>query len=55
MKDRGTVISVDVHSGRYFTVYITKQPLNNLDITIGPNVHLNFKASAVHVFKGGAK
>lgn len=55
MKDRGTVISVDVHAGRYFTVYITKQALDDLGITIGSEVYLNFKASAVHVFKGGTK
>jgi len=35
IKDRGTVISVDVHAGRYLTVYITKQALDDLRRIIG--------------------
>ena len=54
MTDRGTVIKVDINAGREFSVYITRQALEDLGINIGSEVYLMFKASAVHVFKGGA-
>jgi tungstate transport system ATP-binding protein len=50
MEDKGTVVSVKVDVGRNFTVFITKQALEDLGITIGSEVYLMFKASAVHVF-----
>jgi molybdopterin-binding protein len=50
MEDKGTVVSVKVDVGRNFTVFITKQALEDLGITIGSEVYLMFKASAIHVF-----
>lgn len=50
MKDQGSVVRVDVNAGRKFMVNVTKQALDELGITIGSDVFLMFKASAVHVF-----
>jgi molybdate/tungstate transport system ATP-binding protein len=50
MSDRGVVVSITVDVGRKFTIYITKQSLSELGITIGSKVHIMFKASAIHVF-----
>jgi len=50
MKDLGAVVRVDVNVGRNFKVKVTQQALDDLEITIGSEVYLMFKAAAVHVF-----
>ena len=50
MENRGSVICVDIDAGKNFSVFITKQALEDLGINIGSKVWLMFKASAVHVF-----
>jgi tungstate transport system ATP-binding protein len=50
LRDIGTVVRVDVNAGRHFLVSVTKQALDELGISIGSDVYLMFKASAVHVF-----
>ena len=36
--------------GELFTVFITRESLIDLEITIGTPIWMHFKASAVHVF-----
>jgi tungstate transport system ATP-binding protein len=48
--DTGSLIKLLVDTGELFTVFITRESLNELNISIGTNVWLYFKASAVHVF-----
>ena len=50
IKDLGAVVRVDVNVGRNFKVKVTQQALDDLEITIGSEVYLMFKAAAVHVF-----
>ena len=50
MENKGSVICVDIKAGKNFSVFITKQALEDLGINIGSKVWLMFKASAVHVF-----
>jgi molybdate/tungstate transport system ATP-binding protein len=51
LKDLGTVIRVDVNIGKNFIVKVTRQALDELNITVGSQIYLMFKATAVHVFK----
>lgn len=48
--DTGSLIKLLVDTGELFTVFITRESLSELNITIGTRVWLYFKASAVHVF-----
>lgn len=48
--DTGSLIKLLVDTGEFFTVFITRESLNELNISIGTNIWLYFKASAVHVF-----
>lgn len=48
--DTGSLIKLLVDTGELFTVFITRESLNELNISIGTSVWLYFKASAVHVF-----
>jgi tungstate transport system ATP-binding protein len=48
--DTGSLIKLLVDSGELFTVFITRESLNELNISIGTSIWLYFKASAVHVF-----
>ncbi len=48
--DTGSLIKLLVDTGELFTVFITRESLNELDISVGTNVWLYFKASSVHVF-----
>lgn len=48
--DTGSLVKLLVDTGELFTVFITRESLNELNISIGTNVWLYFKASAVHVF-----
>ena len=48
--DTGSLIKLLVDTGELFTVFITRESLNELNISIGTNIWLYFKASAVHVF-----
>ena len=49
--DDGTIITLKVDIGEIFTVYMTRKSFNDLEISIGSHVWLQFKATAVHVFK----
>jgi tungstate transport system ATP-binding protein len=49
--DDGTIITLKVDIGEIFTVYMTRKAFNDLEISIGSHVWLQFKATAVHVFK----
>lgn len=48
--DTGSLIRLLVNAGEFFTVFITRESLKDLNISIGTSVWLYFKASAVHVF-----
>lgn len=48
--DTGSLIKLVVNAGELFTVFITRESLRELDISIKTPVWLYFKASAVHVF-----
>ncbi|MGZ7119235.1 MAG: ATP-binding cassette domain-containing protein [Methanobacterium sp.] len=48
--DTGSLIMLIINSGELFTVFITRESLSDLGITIGTLVWMYFKASAVHVF-----
>ncbi len=48
--DTGSLISLIINAGELFIVYITRESLKDLVITIGAPVWMHFKASAVHVF-----
>ncbi|MDY9927456.1 ABC transporter ATP-binding protein [Methanosarcina sp.] len=48
--DTGSLIKLLVDTGELFTVFITRESLNELSISIGTSIWLYFKASAVHVF-----
>ncbi|WP_410508485.1 ABC transporter ATP-binding protein [Methanosarcina hadiensis] len=48
--DTGSLIKLLVDAGELFTVFITRESLNELNISIGTDIWLYFKASAVHVF-----
>ena len=45
------IITLKVDIGEIFTVYMTRKSFNDLEISIGSHVWLQFKATAVHVFK----
>ncbi|WP_048189705.1 ABC transporter ATP-binding protein [Methanobacterium sp. SMA-27] len=49
--DDGTLIKLKVDVGEIFTVYLTRKSFFDLEISIGSNLWLQFKASAVNVFK----
>ena len=49
--DDGTIITLKVDISEIFTVYMTRKSFNDLEISIGSHVWLQFKATAVHVFK----
>ncbi len=49
--DDGTLITLKVDVGEIFTVYMTRKSFIDLEISIGSHVWLQFKATAVHVFK----
>lgn len=48
--DTGSLIKLLVDTGELFTVFITRESLNELNISTGTSIWLYFKASAVHVF-----
>ncbi|WP_440955534.1 ABC transporter ATP-binding protein [Methanosarcina sp. Mfa9] len=48
--DTGSLIKLSVDTGELFTVFITRESLKELNISIGTSVWLYFKVSAVHVF-----
>jgi len=48
--DTGSLIKLLVDTGELFTVFITRESLNELNISIGTSIWLYFKAPAVHVF-----
>ncbi|MGZ7095877.1 MAG: ATP-binding cassette domain-containing protein, partial [Methanobacterium sp.] len=48
--DTGSLIMLIINSGELFNVFITRESLSDLGITIGTLVWMYFKASAVHVF-----
>ncbi|MGB9928935.1 MAG: ABC transporter ATP-binding protein [Methanosarcina sp.] len=48
--DTGSLIKLLIDTGELFTVFITRESLNELNISIGASVWLYFKVSAVHVF-----
>ncbi|MGZ7069975.1 MAG: TOBE domain-containing protein, partial [Methanobacterium sp.] len=48
--DTGSLIMLIINSGELFTVFVTRESLSDLGITIGTLVWMYFKASAVHVF-----
>lgn len=48
--DTGSLIKLLVDTGELFTVFITRESLNELNISRGTSIWLYFKASAVHVF-----
>jgi molybdopterin-binding protein len=49
--DDGTLIKLKVDVGEIFTVYLTRKSFFDLEISIGSNLWLQFKAAAVNVFK----
>ncbi|HHK66906.1 MAG TPA: ABC transporter ATP-binding protein [Candidatus Acetothermia bacterium] len=51
--DRGTVVYVTVDVPPEFTCAVTRRSLAEMDLRVGMEVFISFKASAVHVFKGG--
>lgn len=50
ISDTGYNIKLLVDTGELFTVFITRESLEELNISVGTSVWLYFKASAVHVF-----
>ena len=48
--DTGSLIRLIIDAGELFTVFITRESLTDLKITIGSSVWMYFKVSAVHVF-----
>lgn len=48
--DTGSLIRLIINAGELFTVFITRESLTDLGITVGTSVWMYFKASAVHVF-----
>lgn len=48
--DTGSLIRLIINAGELFTVFITRESLTELEISIGTPVWMNFKVSAVHVF-----
>jgi tungstate transport system ATP-binding protein len=48
--DTGSLIRLIINAGELFTVFITRESLTDLGITIGTPVWMYFKVSAVHVF-----
>ncbi|MCD6286743.1 MAG: ABC transporter ATP-binding protein [Anaerolineae bacterium] len=48
--DRGTLLYVTVHLPPDLTCVITRRSLEELELTVGQEVSIGFKASAVHVF-----
>lgn len=48
--DTGSLIKLVVNAGELFTVFITRESLRELNISIKTPVWMYFKASAVHVF-----
>lgn len=48
--DTGSLIRLIINAGELFTVFITRESLKDLGITIGTPVWMYFKVSAVHVF-----
>ena len=50
LSELGRKISLKVDAGVVLAVYITQESFNNLGITLGSQVFLTFKASAVTVF-----
>jgi len=48
--DTGSLIRLIINAGELFTVFITRESLTDLGITIGTQVWMYFKVSAVHVF-----
>lgn len=50
INDTGYLIKLLVDTGELFTVFITRESLEELNISLGTPVWLYFKVSAVHVF-----
>ena len=50
LSDRGAIIRLVVDCGIPFVVYITRQSFLDMNLNIGSNVFMNFKATAVNVF-----
>lgn len=51
IKDTGTLIHLQVDVGEVFTVYMTRKSFLDLMISLGSSIWIQFKASAVNVFK----
>lgn len=50
--DDGTLIKIDVDVGEIFTIYLTRKSFFDLEISVGSVIWIQFKASAVNIFKG---
>ncbi len=48
--DRGAIVKIVVDVGIPFVVVITKRSFEDMNLEIGKEVHITFKAAAVHVF-----
>jgi len=51
IKDSGGILDLRIDVGEVFSVYITRKSFTDMQLTIGSRVWLEFKASAVNVFK----
>jgi len=51
IKDMGSLINLEIDIGEIFTIYMTHKSFLDLGITMRSPVWIQFKASAVHVFK----
>ena len=47
----GSLIRVEVNCGKNFVVHITRESFNELEIEIGKEVYLIFKAQNVNLFR----
>ncbi|WP_414469795.1 ABC transporter ATP-binding protein [Methanobacterium sp. ACI-7] len=50
INDTGYLIKLLVDAGEVFTVFITRESLEELNISVGSQIWIYFKVSAVHVF-----
>lgn len=47
--DQGTIVKLRINVGREFSVIITKKSYQDMELEVGEDIYLAFKASAVHV------
>ena len=47
--DLGSIVRLTVEAGKKFSVQITKKSLIEMNLNVGSEVYLTFKASAVHL------